>query len=258
MTHAQKFLHDLVTSRKLKNWCLDRDLPHITIYKIAAGTSVPTYAVICQLLPYIPCVDWFFFEDEEIPFPRKTLPEWQPDDVPSFVRRHKHDYLEVGEKYGTTEAFARNLFVNHRARPSINLIRACALDGINPVEFFTEGDTSDDGKFYPDRGDIVQLSGKTILVLTKEKHNRETHSLTGVTLVDGQPGILLCMIGYLCKSLRIIRLVWPTRFVVLAMGEVLSFGFDLAVSLPSDRRGSKTHIVSLPSRITRWGLFHIA
>ena len=68
----------------------------------------------------------------------------------------------------------------------------------------------------------------------------------------------LCMIGYLCKSLRIIRLVWPTRLIVLAMGEVLSFGFDLAVSLPSDRRGSKARIVSLPSRITRWGLFHIA
>lgn len=53
----------------------------------------------------------------------------------------------------------------------------------------TEGDTSDDGKFYPDRGDIVQLSGKTILVLTKEKHNRATHSLTGVCLVDVQPDI---------------------------------------------------------------------
>ena len=50
----------------------------------------------------------------------------------------------------------------------------------------------------------------------------------------------------------------PTRLVVLAMGEVLSFMFDLAVSFPSDRRGSKAHISSLPSRITRWGLFHIA
>ena len=47
------------------------------------------------------------------------------------------------------------------------------------------------------------------------------------------------MIGYLCKSLRIIRLVWPTGLVVLAMGEVLSFGFNLAVSFPSDSRGSK-------------------
>ena len=60
------------------------------------------------------------------------------------------------------------------------------------------------------------------------------------------------MIGYLCKSLRIISLVWPTRLIFLAMGEVLSFGFNLAVSFPSDSRGSKARIVWLPSRITRW------
>ena len=57
------------------------------------------------------------------------------------------------------------------------------------------------------------------------------------------------MIGYLCKSLRIISLVWPTRLIFLAMGEVLSFGFNLAVSIPSDSRGSKARIVLLPSRI---------
>ena len=65
------------------------------------------------------------------------------------------------------------------------------------------------------------------------------------------------MIGYLFKSVGIICLVWPTRLVVLAMGEVLSFGFDLAVSLPSDRRGSKARIVLLPSR-KKMGLYHIA
>ena len=48
------------------------------------------------------------------------------------------------------------------------------------------------------------------------------------------------MIGYLCKSLRIISLVWPTRLVVLATGEVLSFGFNLAVLDPSDRKGNDT------------------
>ena len=58
------------------------------------------------------------------------------------------------------------------------------------------------------------------------------------------------MIGYLCKSLRIISLVWPTRLIFLAMGEVLSFGLNLAVSFPSDSRGSKARIVLLPSRIT--------
>ena len=70
--------------------------------------------------------------------------------------------------------------------------------------------------------------------------------------------ILLCMIGYLCKALRIIGLVWPTRLVFLAMGEVLSFGFNLAVSFPSDSRGSKACIVLLPTGIKRWGLYHIA
>ena len=70
--------------------------------------------------------------------------------------------------------------------------------------------------------------------------------------------IPICMISYLCKSLRIISLVWPTRLIFLAMGEVLSFGFNLAVSFPSDSRCNKARIVLLPSRIKRWGLYHIA
>ena len=42
------------------------------------------------------------------------------------------------------------------------------------------------------------------------------------------------MISYLSKSLAVIGLVWPIRLVILAMGEELSFGFNLAVSSPSD------------------------
>ena len=37
------------------------------------------------------------------------------------------------------------------------------------------------------------------------------------------------------------------------MGEVLSFGFNLVVSFPSDSRGSKARIVLFPSRIKRMG-----
>ena len=66
------------------------------------------------------------------------------------------------------------------------------------------------------------------------------------------------MISYLCISLGIIGLVWPTRLVVLAMGEVLSFGFNIVVSSPSGSRGSEAHNALLPSRIKRWGLYHIA
>ena len=46
------------------------------------------------------------------------------------------------------------------------------------------------------------------------------------------------MIGYICKSLQIISLVWPTKLILLAMGEVLSFGFNLVVLDPSDRKGN--------------------
>ena len=51
------------------------------------------------------------------------------------------------------------------------------------------------------------------------------------------------MIGYLCKSLRIISLVWPTRLIFLAMGEVLSIGFNLALLDPSDRKGNDTYCI---------------
>ena len=55
--------------------------------------------------------------------------------------------------------------------------------------------------------------------------------------------ILICMIWYLCKSLRIISLVWPTRLIFLAIREVLSFGFNLAVLDPSDRKGTDTYYI---------------
>ena len=51
------------------------------------------------------------------------------------------------------------------------------------------------------------------------------------------------MIGYLRKSLRIISLVWPTRLIFLAMGEVLSFGFNLAVLDRSVSRGNDTYCI---------------
>ena len=51
------------------------------------------------------------------------------------------------------------------------------------------------------------------------------------------------MILYLCKPLRTINLVWPTRLVVLAMGEVFSFGFNLTVLDPSDSRGNNTYCI---------------
>ena len=38
-------------------------------------------------------------------------------------------------------------------------------------------------------------------------------------------------------------MVWPTRLIFLAMGEVLSFGFNLAVFDPSDRKGTDRYCI---------------
>ena len=70
--------------------------------------------------------------------------------------------------------------------------------------------------------------------------------------------ILWCMIELSLQVSSNYRFGLATRLIFLVMGEVFSFGFNLAVSLPSDRRGSKACIVLLPSRITRWGFYHIA
>ena len=51
------------------------------------------------------------------------------------------------------------------------------------------------------------------------------------------------MIGYLCRFLRIISLVWPTRLIFLGMGEVLSFGFNLAMLDPSDKKGNAMYCI---------------
>ena len=55
--------------------------------------------------------------------------------------------------------------------------------------------------------------------------------------------ILLCMISYLRNYLRTVGFVWPARLVFLAMGEVLSFGSNLAVLDPSDRRGTDKYCI---------------
>ena len=61
-------------------------------------------------------------------------------------------------------------------------------------------------------------------------------------IIESSLNSFICL-SYLCKSLRIIGLVWPTRLIFLAMGEVLSLRFNLAVLDPSDRKGNDTYCI---------------
>src|SRR3989337_2205118 len=68
---------------------------------------------------------------------------------------------------------------------------------------------------------------------------------------------LLCMIKIALYFLRSIDLVWPTRLVFLAMGEVLCDGFNPAVSSPSDSRGSEARICIVAIKAKNMGFYPI-
>lgn len=85
ITYAQQKLLALVEARQLRSWCLESNLPHASLYKLAVGQSVPTFKAISYLVPYFAPAEWLFFMDEEIPNPIRTLPEWNPDDTSVFI-----------------------------------------------------------------------------------------------------------------------------------------------------------------------------
>ena len=85
ITYAQKKLLALVEARQLRSWCLESNIPHASLYKLAVGQSVPTFKAISYLVPYFAPAEWLFFMDEEIPYPIRTLLEWNPDDTSVFI-----------------------------------------------------------------------------------------------------------------------------------------------------------------------------
>ena len=85
ITYAQQKLLALVEARQLRSWCLESNIPHASLYKLAVGQSVPTFKAISYLVPYFALDEWLFFTDEEIPYPIRTLLEWNPDDTSVFI-----------------------------------------------------------------------------------------------------------------------------------------------------------------------------
>ena len=73
-----------------------------------------------------------------------TLETWNPEDTSLFIKKHKHDYMEVAKKYEISKTNARNIFVNRRANITLLQMRKMAKD-VNPEEFFILADETTDG-----------------------------------------------------------------------------------------------------------------
>ena len=67
---------------------------------------------------------------------------------------------------------------------------------------------------------------------------------------------LICMIWYPCKSLRVLGFVWRTRSMILAMGEVLGFGFIPCGDLSQWQKGQEGthHVVAIMGK--KMGFHH--
>ena len=108
---------------------MERNLPHASLSKLAVGQSVPTFKAISYLVPYFAPAEWLFFTDEEIPYPIRTLPKWNPDETSVFIQQHKKDWKQTAQKYGIEEENARNIFVNRRANFTLMQMRRMAGGG---------------------------------------------------------------------------------------------------------------------------------
>ena len=182
ITYAQRRLIMMIQKRELRAWCLEHNLEHASLYRIALGEKVATYKIVSSLVHLIPPAEWIYYIDEEIPYEVKTVPIWDSSKHCAFIKKHKQDWQELSEKYDVPLESCRNLFVNYRAKPSLLYIRKFALD-VDPIEFFTEGE-AEDFSYIPEQGDVISISGKKMLVVSNRKFNEENNSVIGLYIEE--------------------------------------------------------------------------
>lgn len=97
ITYAQQFLRELLSQRKLRSWSIQMEVPHASMFKIANGVMVPTYAIMCRLLPVIAPANCFFYVGEKFPTKRKLLSHG----IPQFRQNLFVTTSTIGKKWGS-------------------------------------------------------------------------------------------------------------------------------------------------------------
>lgn len=178
ITYAQEKIIHLIEGRKLRQWCLDNGLQHAAVYRLGIGELIPSYKNICSMVHLIAPIEWLFYTDEKLPYEPQVVPQWNYNERSKFVKKHKYDYKEVAKKYGITELSAYNICVAGRAKPSLAFIKECCKD-TNPIDFFIDGEEPAEPKsFLPDRGDIINIQGNILFVLSKKEFSEEDGFIT--------------------------------------------------------------------------------
>lgn len=135
ITYALQKLLALVEARILHSCCLERNLPHASLYTLAIEQIIPTFKETIYRVPYFAPAEWLFFTNEESPYPIHTLPEWNHDGTSVFIQQYKKDWKQTAQKYGIEKENALNIFVSRRANFTILQMRRMVGE-INPEEWF--------------------------------------------------------------------------------------------------------------------------
>lgn len=194
LTYAQAKLITLIEERKLRRWCLDNGLIHSAIYRLAFGEKLPTYRIIASMCHLISPIEWLFYTDEKLPFEPSVLPKWTCENPSKYVKQHRYDYKTIALKYDLDRMNAYNTFVSYRASPTPAFIRRLSEEGINPTEFFTDGEAEIKSlkEYIPARGDIVSVEGKLLFVISKEESNKKHKTFSGsLVCAEDEYGIKL-------------------------------------------------------------------
>lgn len=184
ITYAQDKIIQLIKERKLRQWCMENGLQHAVVYRLGTGELNPSYKNICSMVHLIAPIEWLYYTDEKLPYEIQAVPQWNPNERSKFVKEHKYDYKEVAKKYGLSELSAYNILVAFRAKPSLAFIRECCKD-TNPIDFFIDGEEPAIPKtFFPDRGDIVNIQGNLLFVLSKKENTEKDNYLTVCPIIQ--------------------------------------------------------------------------
>lgn len=186
MTYAQKFLLELVEKRELRSWCQANGFSHLGVYRIAVGERVPSYKMICSMVHVIAPALWIYYSDEEIPYEVKTVPQWDSSVNPTFIVKHRRDYMELVKKYDLQLSIARNIFIFYRTKLSIEQMRLFAEEA-DPVEFFTLEESLKEA-YVPQRGDIISLATKNWIVLSDREYSEKNSAVFAVEINENGKG----------------------------------------------------------------------
>lgn len=192
ITYAQKKLLDLIKKRQLKQWCIENNLPHSTVHRIAIGESSPTYIQISSMCHLIAPIEWLFYTDEELPYKPETVPQWTRAVPCKYVTEHQSDFKDIAEKYGMSLTTAYATFSTKILNPTPIFIRAACAE-VNPIEFFTASENlSPELNFIPEQGDIIQVEEKLLFVISKKEANEKSGFYTCCLIIpENKMGIKL-------------------------------------------------------------------